>query len=153
MKVMLVRPKPDRKSLGLTDLMHCEPLDMEYVGTLVKSLNHDVLLVDLQVDRRSIKYYLKKYNPDVVLFTSYLLEFTIGSWPWQTYADYAINFQGRIALSPSIRFGIGGVIFLYLIQPLLDILTKKLGDKKTNIISIILLIIILIDCMYTFIIR
>ena len=71
----------------------------------------------------------------------------------QTYADYAINFQGRIALSPSIRFGIGGVIFLYLIQPLLDILTKKLGDKKTNIISIILLIIILIDCMYTFFIR
>ena len=89
----------------------------------------------------------------IELFTSYLLEFTIGSWPWQTYADYAINFQGRIALSPSIRFGIGGVIFLYLIQPLLDILTKKLGDKKTNIISIILLIIILIDCMYTFFIR
>ena len=56
MKVMLVRPKPDRKSLGLTDLMHCEPLDMEYVGTLVKSLGHDVLLVDLQVDNKNLKY-------------------------------------------------------------------------------------------------
>ena len=87
------------------------------------------------------------------LFTSYLCEFFMGSWPWQTYKDYAINFQGRIALSPSIRFGIGGVIFLYLIQPLLELMTKKLGEKKVNVTSIILLIIILIDCMYTFIIK
>ena len=89
----------------------------------------------------------------IELVTSYILEYTIGSWPWQTYVDYAINFQGRIALSPSIRFGIGGVIFLYLIQPLLEIFTKKLGNKKTNILSIILLIIIIIDCMYTIFIR
>ena len=87
------------------------------------------------------------------LFTSYLCEFFMGSWPWQTYKDYAINFQGRIALSPSIRFGIGGVVFLYLIQPLLELMTKKLGEKKVNVTSIILLIIILIDCMYTFIIK
>ncbi len=87
------------------------------------------------------------------LFTSYLCEFFMGSWPWQTYKDYAINFQGRIALSPSIRFGIGGVVFLYLIQPLLELMTKKLGEKKVNVTSIVLLIIILIDCMYTFIIK
>ena len=60
MKVMLVRPKPHKKSLGLTDLMHCEPLDMEYVGTLVKNIGHNVLLVDLQVDNKNINYYLKK---------------------------------------------------------------------------------------------
>ena len=77
MKVMLVRPRPDRRSLGLTDLMHCEPLDMEYVGTLVKDLGHDVLLVDFHVDHKSINYYLKKYRPDVVLFTSYLIHVNI----------------------------------------------------------------------------
>lgn len=92
MKVMLVRPKPDRKSLGLTDLMHCEPLDMEYVGTLVKSLNHDVLLVDLQVDRRSIKYYLNKYNPDVVLFTSYLLHVNV----IKKYSDIVKKYNNKI---------------------------------------------------------
>lgn len=89
----------------------------------------------------------------IELITSYICEFTLGSWPWQTYSDYAINFQGRIALSPSIRFGIGGVVFLYIIQPILELITKKLGDKKVNVISIILLIIIIIDCMYTFIIK
>ena len=55
MKVMLVRPKPHKNSYGLNDLMHCEPLDMEYVGTLVESLQHDVLLVDLQVDKKMEK--------------------------------------------------------------------------------------------------
>ena len=35
----------------------------------------------------------------IELGTSYALEALIGSWPWQTYADYAINFQARIALS------------------------------------------------------
>ena len=89
----------------------------------------------------------------IELVTSYLCEFFIGSWPWQTYKDYKINFQGRIALSPSIRFGIGGVVFLYIIQPLFELITKKLGNKKVNIISIILLIIILIDCMYTFVLK
>ena len=31
MKVMLVRPKPHKNSLGLTDLMTCEPIELEYV--------------------------------------------------------------------------------------------------------------------------
>ena len=73
MKVMLVRPKPHKNSYGLTDLMHCEPLDLEYVGTLVRSLGYEVLLVDLQVDNKDINYYLRRFSPDVVMFTSYLI--------------------------------------------------------------------------------
>lgn len=65
------------------------------------------------------------------LLTSYLCEFAIGSWPWQTYArDYKIQFQGRIALSPSIRFGLGGTAFLYILQPLFEKLMQKLRSKK-----------------------
>ena len=37
----------------------------------------------------------------IELVASYLCEAALGSWPWQTYVQYAINFQGRIALSPS----------------------------------------------------
>lgn len=87
------------------------------------------------------------------LFTSYLMEWTTGSWPWQTYVDYDINFQARIALSPSIRFGIGGVVFLYLIQPLFDLLVEKLKGKKLKIISITILVVVLIDLAYTLILR
>ena len=79
------------------------------------------------------------------LITSYISEFISGSWPWQTYADYKINFQARIALSPSIRFGLGGVLFLYLLQPLFEKICNKLGNKKTKILSIIILIVLGLD--------
>lgn len=79
------------------------------------------------------------------LITSYISEFISGSWPWQTYADYKINFQARIALSPSIRFGLGEVLFLYLLQPLFEKICNKLGNKKTKILSIIILIVLGLD--------
>lgn len=87
------------------------------------------------------------------LITSYICEFFMGSWPWQTYANYKINFQARIALSPSIRFGLGGVVFLYLLQPLFEKLMQKLGPKKVKIIARIFLIIIVLDCLYSFILK
>ncbi len=65
----------------------------------------------------------------VELLTSYICEFFIGSWPWQTYADYKINFQARIALSPSIRFGLGGALFLYIVQPLFERGVRLLGKR------------------------
>ncbi len=85
----------------------------------------------------------------IELITSYLCEWTIGSWPWQTYADYAINFQARIALSPSIRFGIGGVIFLYVIQPLLDRLASKMKDKTLYITAAVIVVVLSADLAYT----
>lgn len=87
------------------------------------------------------------------LFTSYLCEWIMGSWPWQTYSDYAINFQGRIALSPSIRFGLGGTFFLYVLQPLFEKLVDKLSDKKLSIVSKIILILLSIDLILTVVIK
>ena len=83
----------------------------------------------------------------------FLCEFMSGSWPWQTYSSYKYNFEARIALSPSIRFGIGGVIFLYLLQPLFEKICNKLKEKQLNIISIFLAIIFVIDIICTSIIK
>lgn len=79
----------------------------------------------------------------IELITSYICEAFMGSWPWQTYADYKINFQARIALSPSIRFGIGGVVFLYLLQPIFSKIINKLGDKKKYIFYIVSILFII----------
>lgn len=87
------------------------------------------------------------------LLTSYICEYFMGSWPWQTYADYKINFQARIALSPSIRFGIGGVVFLYLLQPLFEKITNKLKDKTLTCVSVAIAIILVLDMIYSFIIK
>ncbi|MDO4286687.1 MAG: putative ABC transporter permease [Eubacteriales bacterium] len=85
----------------------------------------------------------------VELAATYLLEWTIGSWPWQTYADYAYNFQARIALSPSVRFGIGGVLFLYVMQPMFAWLVGKLGPKTMHIVVFTVLMVVCIDITAT----
>lgn len=73
----------------------------------------------------------------VELLTSYICEFFTGSWPWQTYADYKMNFQARIALSPSIRFGIGGALLLYFVQPLFECGVKHLGKSRLPAAAVI----------------
>lgn len=79
----------------------------------------------------------------IELVTSYICEAFTGSWPWQTYADYKINFQARIALSPSIRFGLGGCLFLYLLQPLFEKFVAKLGKLKNYVVYPVLIIFII----------
>ena len=89
----------------------------------------------------------------IELITSYLCEWTMDSWPWQTYADYAINFQARIALSPSLRFGLGGCLFLYIIQPALDRMTSKMKDRTVIAIAVGILAVLAVDVVYTFCFR
>ncbi len=70
----------------------------------------------------------------VELLASYLVEAVTGGWPWD-YNRFAFNFQGRIALNPSLRFGIGGMVFMYVLQPLFVRLTARMSDKILNIVS------------------
>jgi len=86
------------------------------------------------------------------LITSYICEFFTGSWPWQTYSSYKYNFEARIALSPSIRFGLGGLIFLYLLQPIFEKVITKLKRKRLNKIFIITVTIFIIDLIFSLII-
>ena len=82
----------------------------------------------------------------IELATSYLLEALTGAWPWQTYRDYAINFEGRIALSPSIRFGLGGLLFLYVLQPLFHRLVPSLSPRVRRGACIAVLVLLAVDC-------
>ena len=85
----------------------------------------------------------------VELAASYLMEWLYGSWMWD-YTRFSFNFEGRIALNPSIRFGIGGMVFLYLLQPLFRKLTGKMSDKVLYTVSLILLILFIADIIYTY---
>ncbi len=72
MKVMLVRPKPHKNSLGLADLMTCEPIELEYVASLCKSLGHKVIIEDMILEKKSLDKLVREYKPKVVMFTSYI---------------------------------------------------------------------------------
>ena len=91
------------------------------------------------------------------LATSYILEAITGSWPWQTYVDYKINFQGRIALSPSVRFGLGGVLFLYVLQPLFEKLHAAIeahgGVKASRITALVIALVFALDLAATILFR
>ena len=80
----------------------------------------------------------------IELIASYLLEIFTGEWLWD-YNSYDFNFEGRIALNPSVRFGLGGMVFMYILQPLFEKLCEKLGDKKVNIISIVCFLVLIVD--------
>lgn len=89
----------------------------------------------------------------IELAASYILEAATGTWPWTTYADYKYNYQARIALSTSLRFGLGGVIFMYLVQPLFDWMLSKPSRKALNCIALTAALIVAADCIYTFILK
>ena len=82
----------------------------------------------------------------VELIASYLLEWTTGGWLWD-YTRYAIQWQGRICLSASLRFGVGGMVILYLLQPLLEKGMDKLGAKRRKIVFAVLFSVFVLDCI------
>lgn len=85
----------------------------------------------------------------IELATSYLLQALTGSWPWQTYADYRFHFQARIALSPSIRFGLGGLLFRYGLLPLFRRLSDRLGEAGGKLLCLAAGGAMLLDCLLT----
>ena len=84
----------------------------------------------------------------VELFGSYIMEFVTGSWSWD-YSDYFCNFEGRVALDTSFRFGVGGLFFVYCIHPLLRCVMKKFKEKDIVICSCLILWFLLIDLLFT----
>lgn len=81
----------------------------------------------------------------VELIASYLLEWTTGGWLWD-YTRYTIQWQGRICLSASLRFGVGGMIVLYGLQPLFEKGMARLDDKRKPVFWV-LFVLFAIDCI------
>lgn len=85
----------------------------------------------------------------VELITSYLCEWTIGYIPWD-YSRYAITFDNRIALNTSLRFGLGGVLFLYICQPFFEKLTRWLGKNRRETLAQIIFGLFVIEILFRF---
>ena len=86
------------------------------------------------------------------LATSYAMEAVIGYWQWD-YTKYAIQFDGRIALNPSVRFGLGGLLFLYGVQPVLEKIFAYLGENRCRKAAAVLFRVVFIDFIATMVYR
>ena len=83
----------------------------------------------------------------IELFGSYFMEFLTGDWLWD-YSNYFCNFEGRIALWSSVKFGIGGLIIIYIIEPLINLCIKRSGKTAIDVFSLVLAVIFLIDLSF-----
>ena len=115
-----------------------------FILTLTKLKNTKIRLWKINITPVLVFCGITAIATGVELVASYLLQIFTGGWLWD-YTKYSFNFEGRIALNPSIRFGIGGMVFMYILQPLFEKVVNRFSDKKLNIIFTILLSIISID--------
>lgn len=69
MRVLLVRPPVPTQTMGLKQVMLCEPLELEYVAAGLTG--HEVEILDLLVER-GLERRLRRYRPDVVGTSCYI---------------------------------------------------------------------------------
>lgn len=75
MNVLLVRPKPDRETIGLQHVMVCEPLELEYlVSNVPVGIRNSVSLeiCDMILENDSFISILNRKKPELVVFTGYI---------------------------------------------------------------------------------
>ena len=84
----------------------------------------------------------------VEYITSYILE-KIFKARWWDYSDHRFNIEGRVCLFNACLFGLGGVAFTYLVNPLVTNILDSFSPFILRIVAIILFTIFIIDVIIT----
>ena len=99
MKVLLLRPRPHKETIGLQNVMICEPLELEYIASNIAGHGHESVIVDMILERKKISYFLEKHQPQVVGITGYIAHVNV-------IKDYALQIK---KYNPDIKIIGGGV--------------------------------------------
>lgn len=110
-----------------------------------------------------IVFMLSKYKNNPFLIFSFgligcsIIEFTtsflmekIFNAKWWDYSKYNFHISGRICLINSLIFGIGSIIIIYLIQPMIDSIIESFDFIHLNILSTVFIIYFIIDYILSF---
>lgn len=84
----------------------------------------------------------------VEYFTSFFLEYYFHE-KWWDYSGYFLNIDNRVCAEGLLVFGIGGIVVVYLVAPLLDNIFRKIPNKIIIPICIILLALFTCDEIYS----
>lgn len=99
MKILLIRPKPDKETIGLQHVMICEPLELEYIAGNIDKENIDVEIIDMIIENKPLDYFINKHQPDIVAMGGYI-----------THVNIIKRYAKRIKdLMPSCKVIVGGV--------------------------------------------
>lgn len=97
MRVLLIKPE----TVGIfcyTNQVEHEPLEMEYVKTILEQNGYEALIYDRRYDMTTLKRKITSYQPDIVCITGYI-----------TQQDLMIAYTKKIKkINPEIQIIIGG---------------------------------------------
>lgn len=71
MKLLLIRPRPEKETIGLQHVMIVEPLELEILGAC-KRKQDSAIIIDMIIEKKPIEYFLKIHKPDVLCVTGYI---------------------------------------------------------------------------------
>ena len=83
--------------------------------------------------------------------TGWYLELTWGV-RWWDYSGMPLNLHGRICLLGSLLFGLGGMLLIWVIAPLFNLLYRKLPARIRTSIGLLVIIVFAADAAYSAII-
>lgn len=99
MKILLIRPKPARETIGLQSIMICEPLELMVLASVIKENGHDVEIIDMILEKNEISHFINTKKPDVIGITGYISHVNI----MKNYAKIAKS------INNNIKVCVGGV--------------------------------------------
>lgn len=99
MNILLVRPRPHKDTIGLQNLMVCEPLELEYIASNIRTHGHKSMIVDMILEKRELTYFVEKYRPQAVGITGYIAHVNV-------IKQYAREIKECV---PSVKVLVGGV--------------------------------------------
>ena len=110
-----------------------------------KLKNKPIRIKKINIRPLLIFIYMTLIATFIELSTTYLCDLIKSDWTklWY-YGSKFMNFQGRVALIPSVRFGILGIMVLYLGVPFIDKI-KNSNNKPTYLITYIIIALFIID--------
>lgn len=81
--------------------------------------------------------------------TAWYLEILTHGQKWWDYTGYFLNLHGRICAEGLFVFGVGGMLFVYLLAPLMDTLLKLLSIKIRVLLCVVLLLAFTADLAFS----
>ena len=104
-----------------------------------------VKIMNINIMPLLIFVYITITSVFVELITTYVADLFKSDWRalW-FYGEEFMNFEGRVALIPGLKFGLIGLLGIYLIIPLMDKF-KSINKKPVVVITYLIILLFVID--------
>lgn len=93
MKIILIRPKPHKDTIGLQHVMICEPLELEYIAAVLEK-KHEVNIYDMILEKKSLEEILNIEKPAMVIMSGYISHVGV----IKEYAARIKNYSNKICV-------------------------------------------------------